>query len=114
MKKYTAFIAALLAVSQLAACGGKTGDKTPEGTSATTDGVTTAEDVFQGLEKKTFNGREFNFLIRETEYDDYYIEKETGDVLDDAVYRRNTEVEQLFDVKVYPISIDGSGGDSDT
>ena len=114
MKKYTAFIAALLAVSQLAACGGKTGGETPEGTSASTDGVTTAEDVFQGLEKKTFNGREFNFLIRETEYDDYYIEKETGDVLDDAVYRRNTEVEQLFDVKINPISIDGSWGNKDT
>ncbi|MGN1127978.1 MAG: hypothetical protein ACI4T6_03380, partial [Candidatus Flemingiibacterium sp.] len=90
-----------------AACGDKPNDTSVTDGCTTTAGESKA-DVFAGLADKTFDGKEFNFLIRETEIDDYYIEKETGDVLDDAVYRRNSEVEQRFDIKINPISIDGS------
>ena len=113
MKKSTALLAALLVMAQLAACGSQ-----PSEAPVTTGDTSVAEDtkanVFDGLPQKTYGGREFNFLIRETEYDDYYIEQETGDVLDDAVYRRNSEVEQRFDVRINPISIDASWNSRDT
>ena len=96
-----------------AACGDKPNDTSVTDGCTTTAGESKA-DVFAGLADKTFDGKEFNFLIRETEIDDYYIEKETGDVLDDAVYRRNSEVEQRFDIKINPISIDGSWNSRDT
>jgi len=104
----TAILSALAILLQAAtACG------TASGTADTTDGNTsvseeTTADLFAGLPVKDYGGREFNFLIRETELNDYYIEQEDGDVLDDAVYRRNMEVEQRYNISIQPITIDAS------
>lgn len=106
MKRYTTFVAALLVIAQLAACGETAGDQTETTTTDDTEPVTT--DVFEGIGGKTYDGRQFNFLIRETEIDDYFIEAETGDVLDDAVYKRNRMVEDRFDIEINPIKIDAS------
>ena len=112
MKKSTAFLAALLAALQLSACGGSSqgGTDTTDTTSGTAD---TTADVFDGLANNTYDGREFNFLIRETEYNGYYMEEATGEVLDDAVYRRNTEVEDRFNIRINPISINASWDNRD-
>ena len=112
-RRLSIFFALLLLLQTAASCGDSQPNDTPVTDGGTTEAETTSADVFAGLADKTYNGREFNFLIRETEYDDYYIEKETGDVLDDAVYRRNTEVEQRFDVKINPISINGAWSNRD-
>ena len=113
MKRKLAVIIALLLLLQTAAsCGDKPND-TPVTDGNTTEAEETEADVFDGLAEKTFGGKDFNFLIRETEYDDYYIETESGDVLDDAVYRRNSEVEERFDVKINPISINGAWSNRD-
>ena len=64
MKRYTTFIAALLVIAQLAACGETAGDQTETTTANDTEPVTT--DVFEGIGGKTYDGRQFNFLIRET------------------------------------------------
>ena len=113
MKRKLAVIIALLLLLQTAAsCGDKPND-VPVTDGGTTEAEETEADVFDGLAEKTFGGKDFNFLIRETEYDDYYIETESGDVLDDAVYRRNSEVEERFDVKINPISINGAWSNRD-
>ena len=113
MKRKLAVIIALLLLLQTAAsCGDKPNDA-PVTDGGTTEAEETEADVFDGLAEKTFGGKDFNFLIRETEYDDYYIETESGDVLDDAVYRRNSEVEERFDVKINPISINGAWSNRD-
>ena len=115
MKRRLSIIFALLLLLQTAAsCGDSKPNDTPATDGGTTEVEETSADVFDGLADKTFDGREFNFLIRESELDNYYIEHETGDVLDDAVYRRNAEVEQRFDVKINPISINGDWGNKDT
>ena len=97
---------------QLSACGGSSqgGTDTADTPSGTAD---TTADVFDGLANNTYDGREFNFLIRETEYDGYYMEEATGEVLDDAVYRRNTEVEDRFNIRINPISINASWDNRD-
>ena len=112
MKKSTAFLAALLAALQLSACGGSSqgGTDTADTTSGTAD---TTADVFDGLANNTYDGRAFNFLIRETEYNGYYMEEATGEVLDDAVYRRNTEVKDRFNIRINPISINASWDNRD-
>ena len=105
MRKFTMLIAVILAVAQLTACGAKQQEQTETIPSDTEPAVT---DIFDGLGDKKYDGREFNFLIRETEIDDYFIEAETGDVLDDAVYKRNRMVEERFDIEINPIRIDAS------
>lgn len=107
-RRLSIFFALLLLLQTAASCGDSQPNDTPVTDGGTTEAETTSADVFAGLADKTFDGREFNFLIRETELGYYYFENETGDVLNDAVYRRNSEVEQRFDVKINPISIDGS------
>ena len=105
MKKAITLTAALLIFAQLVACGEST--LTPaETTTGDTEPVTT--DVFNGIGDKKYDGREFNFLIRETEIDDYFIEAESGEVLDDAVYKRNRMVEERFDIRINPIKIDAA------
>ena len=111
-RKLAVIIAFLLLLQTEASCGDKPND-TPVTDGGTTEAEETEADVFDGLAEKTFGGKDFNFLIRETEYDDYYIETESGDVLDDAVYRRNSEVEERFDVKINPISINGAWSNRD-
>ena len=62
MKKAITLTAALLIFAQLVACGEST--LTPaETTTVDTEPVTT--DVFDGIGDKKYDGREFNFLIRE-------------------------------------------------
>lgn len=104
MRKFTTLIAAILVAAQLTACG-ETRQEPVETTSAETDPVTT--NIFEGLDGIKYDGREFNFLIREGNVDDYYIESETGDVLSDAVYKRNHLIEDLFDIKINPIMVNG-------
>ena len=105
MRKFTMLIAVILAAAQLTACGAKQQEQTETTLSDTEPAAT---DIFDGLGDKKYDGREFNFLIRETEIDDYFIEAETGDVLDDAVYKRNRMVEERFDIEINPIRIDAS------
>ena len=115
MKRKLSIIFALLLLLQTAAsCGDSQTSDTPITDGGTIEAGETEADVFGGLAEKTFGGKEFNFLIRETEYNDYYIEAESGDVLNDAIYRRNTEVEEHFDVKINPISIDGAWSNRDS
>lgn len=115
MKRYQAAMALLLTALMTAASCQSTAESVTTTADMQSSTPTTEEaDVFAGLPDTTFDGREFNFLVRETELDDYFVEEATGDILDDAIYRRNTEVEQKYDVVINHISIDGSWASRDT
>ena len=58
------------------------------------------EDIFAGLEAQTYDGREFNILAREDYVPQFYAAEETGDIINDAVYKRNRAVEDRFDVRI--------------
>ena len=104
MKKKRAFsmmLAALLAV--LAACGGEAPavDTTAGDTTAaeSTEPVTTA--LTANLPEKDFGGFEFRVLHDVKGWGTYSqealdFESETGDVLTDALYRRNRKVEEEY------------------
>ena len=114
MKKTLRLIALFLLVSQvLVSCGeGKNGTTTD----TTTDTQTTEteitekdpndDDLPEGLD---FGGREYrvmtykdgNLPTTNTAWPNYIeVESETGDLVNDAAYRRNREVEERLDVKI--------------
>lgn len=64
-----------------------------------------AEKIVPVLPERTFDGYEFTFLVRGTNYNewasiDIASEEETGDIINDAIFRRNTYVEEKYDVKI--------------
>ena len=66
-----------------------------------------AEDIFAGIEIKTYEGKNFNIMSRETQVAQFDSEQENGDLINDAVYTRNRTVEEKFDVKINVIPIAG-------
>lgn len=102
-------LTALLAAS-LISCGDtkdpevtNTADTTPEDTAAVTEKLDALDArmlVDDGLGEADFGGKDFHILGVEYCEDYYIIEKETGDVLDDAVFRRNSAVMERFNVNI--------------
>jgi len=104
----SAIFASLLMSLTIAGCA----DDAKSGTTADTDSVTTAETIEETtklepvLPDKTYDGETINFLTeRNTGYDWYtskeiYAEQQTGELFNDAVYIRNTQIEDRFNVKI--------------
>ena len=104
----------LAALMAIASCQSTAEPETTTADVQSSTPTTEEADVFAGLPDTTFGGRDFNFLIRETELKYYIVEESTGDVLDDAIYRRNSEVEQRYDININHFTIDGSWAARDT
>ena len=102
-------LTALLAAS-LVSCGGDASDPAVTDT-AETAAVTAAEtealDVLEmrmleddGLGEADFGGKEFQILGVDYYEGVYFAEEETGDALFDAVFRRNSAVEERFNIEI--------------
>jgi len=110
-------LTALLTAS-LVSCGGdsvQTATDTDAGTDADTAPVTEALDVLDlrmleddGLGEVDFGGKDFHILGVDYYESAYYIEEETGDVMDDAVFRRNSVVEERFNIQITAETMDYS------
>ena len=92
----------LLSMSANFACGNNT---TTEGTTdnsdfteTTTEEVTTEQDIKSTLPTADFGGDEFNIFL--WEYTQMAATEENGDIINDAVYRRNADIEELYNVKL--------------
>ena len=107
-KMITALLLASMLLS-LAACGGT--KEADTGTDTTTDTTVQGEsetetettDPLAGLDVIDMEGYTFRQLIRN---DDLYVadmiaEEQTGEVVNDAVFRRNTEVEERYNFNVF-------------
>ncbi|MBO5275441.1 MAG: hypothetical protein J6I45_12580 [Clostridia bacterium] len=86
------------------------GDTTAAETDAETVYVDPRETIDDGLGNVTFDGATFTMLGRESKVDEYSVEEETGDVVDDAAYKRDMVVEERFKVDVELYAMDGSWG----
>lgn len=108
MKKTALILAALLAVSSiLTSCGDTPSDtKVTTGGSESTDPVTDVVDYLDTLPKEDYNGYEFRIIAQS--YDQRpnlpLAEEENGEVLNDAIIRRNRLVEERLGIKIvnYP------------
>ena len=119
MKKLFALVlAGLLCVSAFAACASDSdvenpnsttgGDTTGEITSTTAPVETEAPRITPNVPDANFNGHEFKVLTRgqssATWYSrDIYAEGITGEVISDAVYKRNVKIEKQYNFKVVEI-----------
>ena len=89
--------------TQFSACGNKentSADETLMTTSAEISETEPAEtELTDSLPEMDYDGADIRLLVRTERM--YYLEtEETGDLLDDAVYKRNREVEERFNVKI--------------
>lgn len=76
--------------------------------------ITTAAELSESTEpallkhnvpESDFGGYDFRFLVRNEEHmifvaKDIYAESENGDVINDAVFRRNTKIEELYNIDI--------------
>ncbi len=102
-----ALLAAALAATACADGSAQTADTTaaPDGGEAATTAAvseTTEEDlrraVSDDIPALNFDGTHFRSITQDSTVNDIWVEAETGDVLDDAIYYRNRTVEERFNI----------------
>lgn len=112
MKTQKQILAMLLLASALitASCG--SGDTTATDTAAVaTEAQTSAETLspldqtVASLPAKDFDGYEFTIMDRNSEHTpwhtyDVFAEGENGDAINDAVFKRNQVIEELYNIKI--------------
>ena len=121
MKKYgKVLMLALVAALILASCGesAATADSTAADTTAA-DTTPAETDYYTNIPDGTdFGGKTFNIIsyAQETSAWQIYIaaETENGDLLNDAAYRRNREVEELLNITVSETLIPGTAAHEST
>ncbi len=116
MKKSTGFISLLLcaamAASALASCSEKPEDNTADNiTDEVTEAVETVEEeeldslearkkVSDNLPEADYEGADFNMLVQEEFSYDGFVEEDTGDALEEAIYNRNQRIEERFKINL--------------
>ncbi len=103
MKRILSLLLILSMLLSSAACSSSddtdtTGDVTAATTAAETEPVDPRELISDGLEGVTYDGATFTVYAREGR--DFKIDEETGDVVDDAVYKRERIVEERMLVEI--------------
>ncbi|MBE6612326.1 MAG: hypothetical protein E7632_07530 [Ruminococcaceae bacterium] len=115
MKKQLAYILLLAMAAQLAACGetpGAGADSTTASTDTTTAEVTTS--LFNpDLPDKDYGGHQFRLLSSDEIGSGRYsyeidAEAENGETINDAVFRRNSAVEDRFNVEIVKVEVNKS------
>ena len=100
-KRVLSLILSAVMLFTITACGEEAA-KTESAATTVGDGDTSTPENPFGLAKANYDGYTFNiFGERQTTLSDYYdVEEETGDTIDDNVFRRNREVEELYNVDI--------------
>ena len=74
---------------------------------AETEEVTTSIYETLPVPENGFGGDAFTILCRTTDLDEMYSETETGDVVDDAVFQRQSVLEESLNIKLKVIDVTG-------
>lgn len=127
IRMIAALLAALMLLTSLVACGGgktETVETTTAAqggsndTTATTAAETeppapTLEDIL-GFAQTDYEKYEFHMLIAKTDEYEHLAETMTGDLVNDAVYNRNTQVEEFFNIDLQITSMPCAWADRQT
>nr|MBQ4319511.1 hypothetical protein [Clostridia bacterium] len=121
MKKLiTSLLLIAMLTTSLISCGGGDTGTPADTTSAQVDiaettesaAETTTERLKADVPEKKYDGYEFRIMARNVEHQkweaiDIVAEEENGDPINDAVYNRNRELEEKFDIKVVRKDVKG-------
>lgn len=88
-------------------------NKPAETVPAATEEVTTSIYETLQIPEGGFGGATYSILCRTTNLDEMYAESENGDVVNDAVYRRNRAVSENLNIDVNVIDIAGDWANKD-
>lgn len=118
LKRTTSLAAAALtmcSVILISSCGGGNGQtsNTSDTTTAESSQITTAADPLASFPSTKFSGATFTILTRETDtaywnVKDIYAEQEIGEAFNDAVFKRNSLVNERLDVNIKGIPVNDS------
>jgi len=115
---HSLFAAALIVLCcALASCSGKEGKTDTQGGGATESpegeidspdgGYSMVEDrvkVLDNIEDEDMGKKKFRIAVRDNwYYKEAFIEEETGENVEDAIYRRNKKVEDRFNIEMVPL-----------
>ena len=106
MKKQIIAYLLLVSTLQIFACAEKTPSGVNSGTESSDNAVTTEGEttIPDNLPDENYGGYEFRLFVPDDAANVYAPESETGEIVDDAIYRRNRTVEERFKVKITSIS----------
>ena len=63
--------------------------------------------VDDGVETRDFDGAPYRIVTCDGQTNFYWLEAETGEVVDDAIFRRNSKVEERFNINI-EVALDGA------
>ena len=86
----------------------KTGNgKDPNGSDSNKNNGTVTEPT---LPDETYDGREFRIHMRAGAEREFYVEEDSTNPLTSALYKRNTKVQDTYDVEIVPVTSEGGSG----
>ena len=111
-------LAALTAGAVFAACGEQASDQpasttAPAGEAAETEAAETLSDlemramVSDDLPEADYGGYTWRIVTQDQYKNHYFMEEESGDVIDDAVYGRNLRVGERYNIN-YAVAFEGT------
>ncbi|NLZ37568.1 MAG: extracellular solute-binding protein [Clostridiales bacterium] len=104
MKLIAMLLAVLIFLSALSACGSeaeKSDTVTDAETTAATESETTSAEYTCALPEIDFENATFRILAAAEQWQNYYyIETETGEIIEDAVFKRNLDVEDKYGIDI--------------
>ena len=71
------------------------------------------DPIIKQLDIKDFDGYNFRILTRKGMLAEQYVEEQTGDIINDAIYSRNATVEALYNVKITATETQASGANTE-
>ena len=123
-KNLTAGLLAVLCLASVVSCGESTepissGESekvqdTAAVITAETEEVTTSIYETLPVPENGFGGDAFTILCRTSDLDEMYSETETGDVVDDAVFQRQSVLEESLNIKLKVIDVTGDWSNRET
>jgi len=76
--------------------------------------TTDRRDIPDGLPERDMGGRDFNILCHEMLTVEFVAEEQNGDTVNDALYKRNTDVSERFNANINMIQIPGDWNNRDS
>lgn len=70
-------------------------------------------DYNNAISAEDYEGYSFRILSRPNSVSDQYIENPSGDIVDDAIYKRNKQVEDLFNIQIISTASSKNGFETD-